>query len=388
MSLLNGFRVVQLGPGLAAAVCCRLLADVGAEVICVDADNATPLAAYLNHGKSAGTRGAIASANLVVCEGLDCEPAGNAALVDISPFGRSGPKANAPASDLTLMYSSGIARLLTGQVDDIDEAPIRPVGEQSAFIGGLAAACAGMHAAQPHMTGAVIDVSIEEALATMAMAELTPAGMHGRSRSRKRLTDGNGATVCILPARDGYMAISPREDRQWAAWLEAMGSPSWGSEQRFATKADRVANWDALHALMSDWSRQHDKQWIADTAQAAHVPSFPLRELPEHFDSPQLVASRLLAKLERQAGARFAVRPRHRTGREIGVTRAIAAVGHSRAGLQLGHRGANNDALPRRDGRGSDQGRGARPRRSGPRIRTAHCVGPGKARHSAGPEAA
>ena len=27
------------------------------------------------------------------------------------------------------------------------EAPIRPVGEQSAFIGGLAAACAGTHAA-------------------------------------------------------------------------------------------------------------------------------------------------------------------------------------------------------------------------------------------------
>ena len=186
------------------------------------------------------------------------------------------------------MYSSGIARLLTGQVDDLAEAPIRPVGEQSAFIGGLAAACAGMHAAQPHMPGAIVDVSIEEALATMAMTELTSAGLHGRSRSRKRLTDGNGATVCILPARDGYAAISPREDRQWASWLVAMGSPDWGSDPRFATKPDRVANWDALHALMSAWSRQHDKQWIADTAQAARVPSFPLRELAEQLDSPQL----------------------------------------------------------------------------------------------------
>ena len=211
-----------------------------------------------------------------------------AALVFISPFGQSGPKANDPASDLTLMYSSGIARLLTGQVDDLSEAPIRPVGEQSAFIGGLAAACAGMHAAQPHMSGAVVDVSIEEALATMAMGELTSAGLHGRSRSRKRLTDGNGATVCILPARDGYAAISPREDRQWASWLVAMGSPDWGNDPRFATKPDRVANWDALHALMSAWSRQHDKQWIADTAQAARVPSFPLRELAEQLESPQL----------------------------------------------------------------------------------------------------
>src|SRR5579863_8519610 len=288
MALLSGFRVLQLGPGLAAAVCGRLLADVGADVTCVDADNSTPLAACLNRGKKVGTRAALASANLVVCEGDDRVADTDAAQVVISPFGRTGVKANAPASDLTLMYSSGIARLLTGQVDDLNEAPIRPVGEQSAFIGGLAAACAGVHAAQPHMSGAVIDVSIEEALATMAMTELASAALHGRSRMRKRMTDGNGATVCILPARDGFAAISPREDRQWASWLAAMGSPDWGSDPRFAGKADRVANWDALHALMSLWSRQYDKQTIADLAQAAHVPSFPLREPAEQLSSAQL----------------------------------------------------------------------------------------------------
>ena len=65
-----------------------------------------------------------------------------AAIVAISPFGQSGPKADQPATDLTLFFASGIARMLTGQVDDLDEPPIRPVGEQSAFIGGLAAACA------------------------------------------------------------------------------------------------------------------------------------------------------------------------------------------------------------------------------------------------------
>jgi benzylsuccinate CoA-transferase BbsF subunit len=39
---------------------------------------------------------------------------------------------------------------------------------------------------------------------------------------------------------------------------------------------------------MSGWSRQHGKQWIADAAQAAHVPSFPLREPGEQLESPQL----------------------------------------------------------------------------------------------------
>ena len=166
MSLLTGFRVVQIGRGLAAAVCGRLLADVGADVACIDPDRSTPLAEYLNHGKTivAGTpqRRTMRSraADLIVCEGSPAELRARqhdaagirrfnaaAALVLISPFGQTGPQADDPATDLTLFFASGIARLLTGQVDDLAEAPIRPVGEQSAFIGGIAAACAGMHAA-------------------------------------------------------------------------------------------------------------------------------------------------------------------------------------------------------------------------------------------------
>jgi crotonobetainyl-CoA:carnitine CoA-transferase CaiB-like acyl-CoA transferase len=304
MSLLAGFRVVQVGAGLAAAVCGRLFSDVGADVACIDPDRSTPLVQYLNHGKSDHSTApldALAVADLIVCEGGPDELRARqhdavgirrfnamAALVFISPFGQTGPQAEDPATDLTLFFASGIARLLTGQVDDLAEAPIRPVGKQSALIGGIAAACAGMHAAQAGSAGAVIDVSIQEALATMAMGELTGAGLAGKSRSRRRLTDGNGATVCILPARNGYAAISPREDRQWSSWLAAMGSPDWGNNPRFKTKPDRVANWDALHALMSAWSCRYDKQWIADTAQTAHVPSFPLREPADQLGSPQL----------------------------------------------------------------------------------------------------
>ncbi len=293
MALLSGLTVAQIGAGLAVAVSGRMFSDLGAAVLCVDPDLSTPLAAHLNAGKESVTEDALARADLILCQDRSDmasirERNARAPIVSISPYGRTGPASDDPATDLTLLYASGIARLLTGQVDDLNEAPIRPVGEQSAFIGGLAAACAGMHAVLAPEPGATVDVSPREALATLAMTELTRAGLTGRRGSRKRLTDGNGATVCILPARDGYVAISPREEKQWAAWLAAMGSPEWGREPRFATKADRVAHWDALHALMSEWSRGHDKQWIADTAQAAHVPSFPLRELSEHLTSPQL----------------------------------------------------------------------------------------------------
>ena len=301
MPLLDGIRVVQVGTGLSAAVCGRLFADAGAAVTWVEPALSTPLARHLNHGKAAVSRAALAAADLIVCEGGPAELRSRqsdperlrahnskAALVLISPYGQTGPRADDPAVDLTLFFASGIARMLTGQVDDLGEPPIRPVGEQSAFIGGIAAACAGMHAVIGATPGAVIDVSIEEALATLAITELARAGIGGRSWSRKRLADGNGATVCILPARDGFAAISPRDDHQWAAWLGVMGSPAWGAEPRFAAKPDRVANWDALHALMADWSRQYDKQAIADKAQAARVPSFPLREAAEQLVSAQL----------------------------------------------------------------------------------------------------
>jgi crotonobetainyl-CoA:carnitine CoA-transferase CaiB-like acyl-CoA transferase len=316
MPLLEGFEVAQIGKGLAAAVCGRLLADIGAKVTCIEPNISPELGVYLNSGKTiaaddGAARRALSAADLIICEGRPRDLAARnydsgslrrsnatATLVIISPFGQTGPSANDPAADLTLFFASGIARLLTGQVDDLSEAPIRPVGEQSAFIGGLAAACAGMHAALAGEPSCVIDVSIQEALATMAVGELARAGLSGRIRPRKRVTDGNGATVTILPARDGYVAISPREDRQWASWLKVMGSPDWGDDARFATKPDRIANWDTLHALMSGWSRQHDKQWIADAAQVAHVPSFPLREPAEQFASPQLEHRKFYRRLE------------------------------------------------------------------------------------------
>jgi hypothetical protein len=74
MSLLVGLRVVQIGDGLAAAICGRLLADIGADVSCIGPDNAAPLARHLNHGKTivsgkAEAREAVAAADLVICEG-------------------------------------------------------------------------------------------------------------------------------------------------------------------------------------------------------------------------------------------------------------------------------------------------------------------------------
>ena len=67
-SVLNGMKLAQIGDGLAAAVCGRLFADVGADVVAIDAAGDTPLAQHLNAEKTPVS--AISSdADLIVVEG-------------------------------------------------------------------------------------------------------------------------------------------------------------------------------------------------------------------------------------------------------------------------------------------------------------------------------
>ncbi|MCB1744772.1 MAG: CoA transferase, partial [Gammaproteobacteria bacterium] len=323
--MLESIDMVQVGNTRAASVCGRLFADLGARVTLVplsdgddESGSAVPRSALLDTWLARGKQlvapvsdptdlvERMRGADLVVVSAapsrlaeLGLTPRAletlslSAAVVYLTPFGLDGPRADDPASDLTLLCASGIAKLLTGQVDDLSEAPVRAVGDQSAFIGGLAAACAGMHllllpAAEGGGGLRWLDVSIQESLATLDVQELTRVG-HGRGeRSRRRVGDGNGATVTILPCADGYVAISPREPHQWQRWLGVMGDPAWGAEARFAQKSDRAEHFDALHALMSEWSRSRDKHEIARAAQSAHVPCFALGTPAEQLESTQL----------------------------------------------------------------------------------------------------
>ena len=119
MSLLDGFRVAQVGPGLAASVSGRLLADVGAIVARIDPDLSSPLAEHLNRGATAvATEQDIATADLIICEGSPAtlRQSGRdpdtmrrlnpgAAIVLISPFGQTGPRAEEPATDPDAVFS-------------------------------------------------------------------------------------------------------------------------------------------------------------------------------------------------------------------------------------------------------------------------------------------
>ena len=235
MSLLAGLRVVQLGDGLAAAVCGRLFADVGATVVCIDPAGSTPLAQYLYHGKTVVAENdrwpAVAAADLIVCEGRprdlrarqhDADSLrrrnSRAALVLISPFGQTGPMADDPATDLTLLYCER-HRPAADRTGGRSGRGADPPGRRAIGLHRWARRGLRRYARGAWRWGRARSSTYRSRRRWRHWRSPSwrNAGLHGRSRSRQRLTDGNGATVAILPARDGYVAISPREERQWAA---------------------------------------------------------------------------------------------------------------------------------------------------------------------------
>src|SRR5277367_1585606 len=139
----EGIRVLQLSEGIAGSYCCHLLADAGADVVKVEApggdplrhwtkggphpltqnEGDSPLFCFLHHGvrsvvggpEDAAVQALMAASDLVVESGnLGLDEIGRLLLAhpklviaSITPFGRSGPYAERPASELTVQAESG-----------------------------------------------------------------------------------------------------------------------------------------------------------------------------------------------------------------------------------------------------------------------------------------
>ena len=76
-------------------------------------------------------------------------------------------------------------------------------------------------------------------------------------------------------------------DRLFARACEVLGHPEWAIDDRFATNGARVANRDAIVALLSDvFATRTCGEWLA-ALEAAAVPCSPIRSMDEVFASAE-----------------------------------------------------------------------------------------------------
>ncbi len=350
--LLSGVKVVELGCGVSAPYCGKVLAQLGADVTKAEPPEGDwsrrmgPFPGDEPHSEKSGLYLAmnankygvtldLASANDqqrlnrlieqadILVENTASRDFGdfvpnysalqesNSSLVitSISAFGDWGPYANYRATDLILYHMSGQAHGLLGPVEDPDsQPPIRAGGHQALQVAGMAAATATiMSLFKSRMTGegSHVYVSEYEALVTQGISALAgcafgrPAPPRALSEVREAATGGVISAVGgVLPCTDGYVAISPREEAQWTKWVEVMGSPDWAKEDRFAKREGRESNFPALWELVSQWTRQFSKHDVARRGQEVRIPCFPVNTVLDLFNDQHLADRQFFVELE------------------------------------------------------------------------------------------
>jgi crotonobetainyl-CoA:carnitine CoA-transferase CaiB-like acyl-CoA transferase len=84
------------------------------------------------------------------------------------------------------------------------------------------------------------------------------------------------------------VAISIFSDEEWSAFVDAIGSPPWAEDKRFATGDDRCRNADALDSFVDFWTIQHTAEDVMGLLQAAGVAAGVVQTGADLSRDPQL----------------------------------------------------------------------------------------------------
>jgi formyl-CoA transferase len=336
---LSGVRVIELGALLAGPFAGQLLADLGAEVIKVEApDRPDPMREWGHEhyeGRSlwwplVSRNKRLVTINLREREGqalllelvrdsdaivenfrpgtlerwnLGFEQLQEAnpriVLVRVSGYGQTGPYAQRPGFAAAAEAISGL-RYINGHPGELPPRMGISLGDS---LAGMFAAH-GLLAALYHRDalggeGQVVDVSILEAcfaLLESTVPEYDRLG-HVREPSGTRLP--GVAPSNVFGSRDGQLVvIAANHDALFARLCQAMGRAELASDPRFATHRARYDNQSALEAEIQAWAATYTAAEIDAALARASVVCGRVNSIAEVFADPHVRAREMLVSHE------------------------------------------------------------------------------------------
>lgn len=210
--------------------------------------------------------------------------------VHLSGYGRSGERATWPAYDYLMQAEAGFLSL-TGE----PEGPPTRMGLSVVdYLTGITTAfalTAALLGAARSGKGRDVDVTLYD----VAMHQLTyPATwyLNAGDVTRRRPRSGHPSVVPteVFPTADGHIFVMCVLPKFWTAFCAGLDLPDLPAEPRFATPEARLANREALVAILDPVLRAHPTaHWMARLA--GKVPVAPVLTLPEALDNPYLHAT-------------------------------------------------------------------------------------------------
>jgi crotonobetainyl-CoA:carnitine CoA-transferase CaiB-like acyl-CoA transferase len=326
---LEGLRVLELARILAGPWIGQTLADLGAEVIKVEAPEGDDTrgwgppfierdgdrtAAYFhacNRGKRSlradfneagdiATVLALADEADVLIEnfkvgglekyGLDYASlsARNAGLVycSITGFGQDGPYAARAGYDFMIQGMSGIMDL-TG---DPSGEPQKIGVAFADIITGLYGVI-GIQAALAHRArtgrGQRIDLALFDAMTGVLANQAMNFLATGITPTRMGNAHPNIVPYQTFPVADGFIIIACGNDGQFGRLCAVLGVRGLADDPRFASNAGRVANRDILVPLLTALTRERRRADLLGALELAGVPAGPINTIADVFADPQ-----------------------------------------------------------------------------------------------------
>jgi crotonobetainyl-CoA:carnitine CoA-transferase CaiB-like acyl-CoA transferase len=299
---LSELHVLELASGIAGAYAGKLFVDAGADVVRVGAPEDSALGRFLAAGKHVSTAaGSLAEdADLVITEDAAFEPSGVRPQVVcwITPWGRTGPCAGRPWSELVLQAESGSigTRGLPGRE------PFQAGGRITEWVGGTyaaVAALAALHRMRVTGHGERIDFSLFEAitLAGTNYMDLAFRLMAGPPDPEKLGgLPQSVETPSIEPTRDGYVGFCTNSRQQVSDFLLLIGRPELREDEQLAQVAGRLARFAEWTALVHAYTKRHSTAEVIEAAARLRIPVAPVLsgETVRHHE--QIVARGVLRR--------------------------------------------------------------------------------------------
>jgi crotonobetainyl-CoA:carnitine CoA-transferase CaiB-like acyl-CoA transferase len=326
---LEGVRIIDVTTVLLGPYGTQILADLGADVIKVEAPPTGDIARNMGTVKNPGMGGIFLNANRnkrSIALDLKQEAAKEAlrkliptadvfvhnmrpqaiarlgfdyeAVAAIKPdivycgaygFGQGGPYKAKPAYDDAIQAASGLASMFIRQ----DGKPrYVPSAMADKLVGLTMSQAIGMALFHRERTGEgqFVEVPMFETLVSFLLLEhlngCTYVPAIGTTGYQRVATPSRRP----YPTKDGFVCILPYSDKQWRAFFAAVGRSELMQDPRFATYRARIDSVDELYGFVGSITPERTTaEWVA-LCEEAHIPSMPLIDVEDLMEDEHLAA--------------------------------------------------------------------------------------------------
>ncbi len=330
---LTDLRVIELGQLIAGPFCGQLFADMGADVIKVEAPKkGDPMRVWGREGyplwwsicarnkrcitanlrEEAGqdiVRQLVKEADFILENfrpgtmekwGLGYDELKKInpkiIMIRVSGYGQSGPYSKRPGY-ASVGEAMGGVRYLMG---DPDRKPSRAgisLGDSLAGTYATVGALAALHHREKTGEGQVIDASIYESILTIMESLVSEHTVEGYTRERSGSILPAIAPSNIYEGRDGMVIIAANQDTVFARLSEAMDMPELKDNPRYINHTSRGANQAELDDIIQDWAKNKTIQDLEDIMIEYAVPVGKVYKAKDMVSDPHFAARNALIDL-------------------------------------------------------------------------------------------